>query len=361
MILKTPKVCIVTVRNIFDAPCLLKYRELINQPFDIIYWDRCNITEECGAVNYYRFDGALAPESSKAEKLKMYISFTQFAKNILKKSDYEKIIVFPTHAAWLILPLLKKKYKGKYLLDIRDYAGEKNFLISKLTGSAVKYAGLVSITSPAYREFLPERDYLISHNIQPIDSETVAAYRGRVRNKEDKIVLSFIGSVRFIDMQIKVIEAFGNDERFELKFIGRGSEQLQKFCADKKVKNVELIGQFKPEQLSEFYIKTDMALNVYGNQNPYLDYALSNKLYSAAIMGMPILVSPDTYMETVAEQYGFGLAVDPRDKGCADSVYEYYVNCKPEEIQVGCDRFLNDVMEDERLFSESVKFFLAEG
>lgn len=225
----------------------------------------------------------------------------------------------------------------------------------------MKHAGLVSVTSPAYRKFLPKRDYLISHNLQPIDPETVAAYRGRVRKKEDKIILSFIGSVRFIDMQIKLIETFKNDERFVLKFIGRGSEQLKKYCADKKVKNVELIGQFKPEQLSEFYIETDMALNIYGNQNPYLDYALSNKLYSAAIMGMPILVSPNTYMETVAEKYGFGLAVDQNDKNCADSVYEYYVNCKPEEIQAGCDRFLNDVGQDERFFGESVKNFLTEG
>ena len=356
-----PKVCIVTTRNIFDAPCLFKYRELIDQPFDIIYWDRCNISEECGAVNYYRFDGTLSPEASKVEKLKKYIGFTKFAKSVLKKSDYEKIIVFPTQAAWLILPLLKNKYKGKYLLDIRDYAGENNPLLRRLTESAVKHAGLVSVTSPAYREFLPERDYLISHNIQTIDSETVAAYRGKIRNRDDKIVLSFIGSVRFIDMQIKVIDAFGNDDRFVLKFIGRGSEQLKKFCTDKNVKNVELIGQFKPEQLSEFYIETDMALNVYGNENPFLDYALSNKLYSAAIMGMPILVSPDTYMQTVAEKYGFGLAVDPSDKRCADSVYEYYVNCNPKDIRIGCDRFLNDVLEDEKIFGEKVKKFLTEG
>lgn len=359
--MRKSKICIVTTRNIFDSPCLAKYKKILEETFDIIYWDRCNISEDCGAVNHYRFEGALSPEASKLEKLEKYIDFTKYARNLLKKSDYKKIIVFPTQTAWLILPLLKKKYKDRYLLDIRDYAGEKNFLIGKLTEGAVKHAGLVSITSPAYREFLPKRDYLISHNLQPIVPETVVAYRGRVRKKEDKIILSFIGSVRFIDMQIKLIAAFRNDERFGLKFIGRGSEQLKKYCSDNSVRNVELIGRFEPEQLADFYLKTDMAINVYGNQNPYLDYALSNKLYSAAIMGMPIIVSPNTYMETVVEKYGFGLAVDPSDKHCADSVYEYYTNCKPEEIQVGCDRFLNEVRKDEELFSESVKKFLTEG
>lgn len=354
------KICVVTTRNIFDSPCLAKYKKIFKEMFDIIYWDRCNISEDCGAANYYRFNGALTAGASKLEKLKKYIGFARYARNVLKKFDYEKIIVFPTQAAWLILPLLKNKYRGKYLLDIRDYAGENNFLIRKLTNAAVKNAGLVSITSPAYRNFLPDCDYIVSHNVQPIAQETIAQYRSRSHKAGDPIIISFIGTVRFIEMQRKIISVLGNDDRFFLKFIGSGSEQLEKFCADNGYLNVELIPRFKPEELPKYYIDTDMALNIYGNNNPYLDYALSNKLYSAALMGMPILVSPDTYMETVAERYGFGLAVDPNNKHCADSVYEYYVNYKPEIIQNGCNRFLKDVMDDERSFSESVKRFLVE-
>ncbi len=360
MNLNRSRICIVTTRNIFDAPCLAKYRQIIKEPFDIVYWDRCGIAEDCGAANYYKFDGGLSPEASKIQKLAKYVGFFRFANKILREADYEKIIIFPTQAAWLVLPTLKKKYSGKYLLDIRDYAGENNGIIGKLTETAVKHAAAVSITSPAYRQFLPERDFLVSHNVQPIGEEAVKAYRNRTRREDDAITVSFIGSVRFIDMQIKIIKAFGNDERFVLKFIGRGSEQLEEYCANNGIKNVELIGRFEPDQLPEFYVQTDIALNVYGNQNPYLDYALSNKLYSAASMGMPILVSSGTYMETITEQYGFGFAVDPSDAECADKVYEYYSNCSLEEMQSGCDRFLKDIAEDEKAFRERVTRFLGE-
>lgn len=351
------KICIVTTRNIFDAPCLEKYRQLIQEDFDIVYWDRCSISENCGASKYYRFDGTLSADASKLSKLKLYIGFYKFAKKILRENNYEKLIVFPTQTAWLILKELRTGYRGKYILDIRDYAGENNYFINKLTSSAIKHSGLCSITSEAYQKFLTEHKYIISHNVQPIDLSLVEQYRARQR-ADGPIVLSFIGSVRFIKQQEKLIALFGNDERFQLRFIGRGSEQLKSFCEKGNYKNVELVGRFERNQLGEFYLGTDMAINIYGNNNPYLDYALSNKLYSAAMMGMPILVSPDTYMAEIAEEFGFGLAVNVEDGNVPDKVYNYFKNISADEIFSGCDRFLIKVEKDEEKYSEAINKFL---
>lgn len=351
------KICIVTTRNIFDAPCLEKYRQLIQEDFDIVYWDRCSISENCGASKYYRFDGTLSADASKFSKLKLYFGFYKFAKKILTENNYEKLIVFPTQTAWLILNELKTKYREKYILDIRDYAGENNFLIDKLTSAAIKFSGLCSITSEAYQKFLPERDYIISHNVQPIDSDLIEQYRDRQRG-DGPIVLSFIGSVRFIKQQEKLIALFGNDERFQLRFIGRGSEQLKSFCEKGNYKNVDLVGRFERKQLGKFYLETDMAINVYGNNDPYLDCALSNKLYSAAMMGMPILVSPDTYMAEIAEEFGFGLAVDVDDNNVPNKVYNYFNNISTKDIFSNCDKFLIKVEKDEERYSKAIKKFL---
>lgn len=357
--MKNAEICIVTTRNIFDAPCLEKYRSIIKAPYDIIYWDRCNIEEECGAQNYYRFDGSLAPDASKVAKLLLYVKFFKYVKKVLKNKEYKKLIVFPTQMGWIINRELKTKYKGKYLFDIRDYAGENNKIIKKLTSSAVNNAELCSITSDAYKTFLPERDYIISHNVQPIDNELISSYRNRVR-EAGPIALSFIGSVRFIEQQEKIIRLFGNDERFVLKFIGRGSEQLETFCKQGNYKNVELVGRFERNQLGGFYSETDMAINIYGNKNPYLDYALSNKLYSAAMMGMPILVSPDTYMAEVSERYGFGIAVDTDDEAAPDKVYDFFNSINVDEMLSGCDKFLESVDADEKSYTTAVENFLAQ-
>ena len=62
------KICIITTYNIFNAPCLVKYQNLIEEPFDIIYWDRCEIEEECGAEKYFRYRMSLPTDAKKKRK-----------------------------------------------------------------------------------------------------------------------------------------------------------------------------------------------------------------------------------------------------------------------------------------------------
>ena len=352
------KICIVTTRNIFDAPCLAKYQSLIDCPFDIIYWDRCGVTENCGAENYFRFHKEIPMNAGKLQKLKAYFQFSRFVNRILAKSNYSRLIVFPTQMGWLIQKKLSKRYKGRYIFDIRDYAGENNPLISRMTKKVISNAGLCSITSPAYKKFLPKGEYLVSHNVQPIAGELVERYRARVRDVKNPIVLSFIGTVRFIEQQKKLIKLFKNDMRFHLKYIGRGSEQLDEFCKSEQVSNVTLIGRFDRERLPEFYMDTDMAINVYGNHDPYLDYALSNKLYSAATMGMPILVSPGTYMAELVEKYGIGIAVHDDSNETPDVVYSFCNNLISSQLFERCDSFMKKVSEQENKYSNDVVNFL---
>lgn len=353
-----PKICILTTRNIFDSPCLTKYQFLLQEPFDIVYWDRCGIQEECGATNYFRYNGLLSADAGKVQKIRSYLGFVRFANRILRTNTYDKLIVFPTQMGWLIQGKLCHEYKGKYVLGVEDYAGENHTLIAHMTKKIVESSGLCSITSPAYQKFLPVRNYMISHNIQPISKELVQQYRMRKRNSDQPIVLSFIGSVRFIEQQKKLISLFKNDARFQLNFIGRGSEQLDEFCRQEAIDNVTLIGRFERTQLPAFYLETDMAINVYGNHDPYLDYALSNKLYSAAMMGMPILVSPDTYMAEISEHYGFGCCVNLEDSSTPDKVFAYYKGINRDALFSACDRFMASVEKDEQEYGDSMKKYL---
>ena len=243
------ELCIVTSRNIFDAPCLAKYCSLIDEPFDIIYWDKCGFPEDCGAENYFRHEGIVATNASKKQKILKYYGFFKYVNRILRQNDYKKLIIFPTQVSWLILGKLKGRYKNRYLLDIRDYAGENKFIIRKLTAKAVKNARLCSITSDAYKAFLPKGiDYLVSHNVQEIDKGLVELYRNRTKknvSSGDRIVLSFIGTVRFIDNLKELIKRFSGDNRFLLRFIGRGSDELKSFVEERSEKLLkETCGDF---------------------------------------------------------------------------------------------------------------------
>ena len=357
--MKNSKICIVTPRSINDSPCLEKYREIIKEPFDIICWEKGGEEESCGAKKTFRYTGFVPVEGGKLSKIKHYFLFTMFAKKHIKKNNYEKLIIYPTHMSWLLLDLLKHKYNKKYILDIRDYAGEKKTAIRKLTSIAVHHAGLCTITSPSYKAFLPnDVKYVVSHNLQPIDSEIIYNYRKRNNNINHPIILSFIGTVRFLEQQKKLLKVFANDPRFIIKYIGRGSEALRDYCIQNNIKNVQLIGQFNRSELGRYYLETDMAINVYGNNDPALIYALSNKLYSAALMGMPIVCSPSTFTEKIVKKYNFGCSIDLNDPNCTDKLYQYYHGLDKEELIKGCNKFITKVCNDEKKYSKAVRDFI---
>lgn len=355
------RVCFLTIRNIFNTSCLPKYASILSNNFDLIYWDQHNIHESSSAKRQYKFNYPIAYGQQKFKKIIGYIKFKIFATKIIKQNNYERIIVLPTQTAILFFLLLTFKYKKKFIIDIRDYSGEKNIFIYFLVRILVKLSGVAVITSPAYKTFLPNHSYLVSHNITPINTELIKKFRKRKRFNKDKIIISCIGSIRFIEQFKKVINVFGNDNRYELYFIGRGSENLTNYCNENQINNVNLIGRFNKEKTLDYYLNTDIVMNLYGNNNPYLDYALSNKLYYAAQLGLPILVCPGTYIEQIALEYGFGFSFELEDNTMKDKLYDYYTRMEWEKFYDNCDRFIKRVMEQEELFKHNIKEFVEKG
>lgn len=356
--MENKKVCFLTVRNIFNTSCLPRYGRLLEGKFDIIYWDQHGVEEDAGAENHYSFQYVVPYGKSKCKKLFGYLKFKLYATKIIKQNNYDIIIILPTQTGILFNILLTKKYSGRYIYDIRDYTAEYNKIFYRLQKRLIDNSGITVITSPAYKSFLPEHKYLISHNIATIDEKLINEFRQNNKLIKDKIVISCIGSIRFIEQFKKVILSFANDERFELRFIGRGSEYLMKFCKDNSIKNVLLEGRFDNKDTISYYMDTDIIMNLYGNNNPSLDYALSNKLYYAATLGMPILVCPNTYMEKVAVGNGFGFVYDLDDESMPDKLFNYYNSINWETFYDNCDNFMEDVIRDEEKFTSTIKEFI---
>lgn len=358
------KICLITARNLYATACLYRYEKILSgTDYDIIYWDRVNIIENCSAKNAYRYyypKNLVSSLLSIPSKINGYVGFRKFANRLICSNKYDKLIVLPTQAGILLFDLLTRQYAGRYIYDIRDYTAENNKIFYYLQKKLIGKSGLTTITSPGYRKFLPQFNYIISHNVPFIPESIIRDYR-RKRGKEGPktpIVISCIGGIRFIEQFKKVIRVFSNDERFVLRFIGIGSDQLQSYCESNKYTNIELIGRFPPEDTVKYYLESDFIMNLYGNHTPLLDYALSNKLYYAATLGMPILVCPDTYMEEVSKSYGFGFTFDLDCSESKDALWDYYVSINWPQLFNNCDSFMQQVLEEEQLFQKSVIDFL---
>ena len=82
--------------------------------------------------------------------------------------------------------------------------------------------------------------------------------------------------------------------------------------------------------------------------------ALSNKLYYAAYLDKPILVSNNTYMSDVVKKYNLGYVVDLNNNNLADDIYTWYIQYK-ENPSTMRQSFIDKIENDQYVLIEGFK------
>jgi len=358
------RICIILPCNIFLAPFYRRYERMLRQldhNFDLILWNRACIPEEANA-NIISFNRHVVSNNGEKKKILQFIKFAVFARKIIRQNKYDKIIILGSYSGTMafLSHYLSRHYRKNYWLDIRDYTYEWCWPYRKAMAMSIKNSYATVISSPAYETFLPKHEYLCLHNL---DVDSIEAIQSSMikHARENKIRISFIGNVRYYEENIKLLDALKNDDRFIVQYFGDGSEKLQAYCESNKIENTEFIGRFHPAKTAELYRNTDIINNVYGNSGIELITALSNKLYFALALTMPILVSPGTYMEKIAKPLGIGFSVDMCCQSLGDELYDFYKGflAHKEEIKIKCQERLGQyIAEDKKtitLFKEYLK------
>ncbi|WP_321381722.1 glycosyltransferase family protein [Trichococcus shcherbakoviae] len=348
------KICFVSLNNLYLTPYINKYIDLMDAQFDVIYWNRHNLNEDIKAANSYSFNYQIQDNASKANKLLGYLRFRSFAYDFLKMNNYDSVILLQTSAGILLKSLLLTKYRKQYIIDIRDYTFENNIIFYKILEMLVSNSSLSVISSRGYKKFLPKHNYINVHNNIKIEDNVIESFLEK-RKRSNVVNISYIGLIRFHEQNKKVILKFKNDHRFRIKFIGKNAKLLEKFCIENEVNNVDLIDQFPPGMTIHYYEQTDMINNLYGNNSPLLEYALSNKLYYASKLKIPILVCKDTFMEEISLKYGFGYVFDIEDPIACDRLYDYYMSIDWNTFSKGCNKFNTVVDNENKEFEIEIK------
>ena len=345
------KVLFVLADNVYLTPYLKFYTHILDEQkyeYDVVFWDKNN-NEQTIEENYYRFIGK---GNNSISKVFNYIKYRKYILYILNKNKYD--IVIPLHSiiSFILTNCLIKNYKNRYIYDVRDYSFEKYSIFRKSQKKLVNNSLINIISSEGYKNFLPDSVYFVVHNCPNIE----VSHTKRIN--QSCINISYIGLIRFMEQNKKILLFFKNDERFHLNFIGTNAENLKDFCNENQITNVSLVGTFNSNDTLKFYENTDAVMNLYGNNTPLLDYALSNKLYYSALLHKPILVCEDTYMETITRKYGIGFTLKMRDDNERTILYEYIKNLQYNEFVKNCDTFILKVKEDQKLLvSELINRF----
>lgn len=285
-------------------------------------------------------------------KINKIFNYKRIFKKIIKLNNYDLIIILNSQLSVLLNKELLK-FKGKIILDIRDYILENNCIYSYLQNKVIYKSDMTVISSKGYKNFLPKHDYFICHNI-PQNNPTHTFISDE---KPDFKYLNIgqIGFIRFININNELVEYFKKDKYINLFYIGNGSENI---IDDKRVFK---IGYFKPEETYHWYREVNVINNLYGNNDENVKYALSNKLYLSALLYKPIIVSPNTEMSKVVNEYGLGFTFDIKQANKVNNIRKLRNNLQDldwNEYKRKCDNFIFKVRQENNQFMEKLDLIL---
>ncbi|PTE27836.1 capsular biosynthesis protein [Staphylococcus equorum] len=329
------KIAILGAVNIKHMSLISHYLDNINlkrHKVDIIYVDKYGIDEKVDDVELYKFPIKINPNWSKLKKAKEYYKFKPFAEDVIRKNNYDLLIVWGTYTGHLFKGFLKNKYKNKYILNVRDYFYENNKAIFHRMKHLVKNSLITTISSEGFLRFLPSSDkYQVIYSFNK--SVIVNSKKNKNYSYVEPIKISFIGNNRFFEINKRLMMRFKNDERFQLQYFGTGSNILANYALENNINNIKIIDGFPIEKTSELLNQTDILNNIYGNNDIALETALSIRLYYSIYLNKPILTSPSTYTSKKAKELNLGFDINDLDTSkLGDQIIEWYRNLNVNKI-----------------------------
>ena len=342
------KVGIIAANNTRYSPYIFFYTEILEQikaEYEIIVPDRNpGMDKDQGNVRVLEW-------KQGQKTLVSYLLYCQSVKNLVKKNRYDALVVLTGNNAAFLGPWLKRKYAGRYIVDIRDYTHEDISLYYKREQMAVKNSLLNVLSSDKFRSFLPEAEYVVCHNLtvkEILDTKFEKA-EGR------PVDIGYVGALSYPGQCKRMMALVKEDPRFSLSFYGTSNLEpaLRAYAETLDCDRIRFFGGYTNSEKAEIIKKVDVLFNAYGNGCPLLDYAVSNKMYDAMAFKKPIITCPDTYMDELAGPMSY--PIDLEKETSLDALYAWYNNLTPEIVDSYADKMHRRFLEESQETSNIVK------
>lgn len=346
------RVVLICPSNMMYMPYVGNYTNILDKlgvNYDTINWDRFKIEEEGEFV--YK-DAKIGHQRNLVD----YYKYSRFILNCFKKKKYDKVVVFGIQNLIFLKRFLIKEYNNKFIIDIRDYnKAIKFFSLQKL----IDCSAFTVLSSHGYQEWLPKRKkYVINHNTQINSTDELSKVDVKLKNTE-ALNISYIGSIRDCDINIKFIDSMKNAEKMKLNFYGEGTanKEIESYLIDNKIRNVRLKGKYKIEQERELYLDSDIINILIPNDDINSRTLLPNRLYNAVIAGKPIIAYEGTYVSEVIKKHNLGLIINSFNN-IEKTVTTYLDNFSNDIYEKGRRMFFNRIIEENIEFWNRVEEFL---
>lgn len=306
----------------------------------------CSVDERVRIVHYDRY---LKDTTHPIKKIPAFLDYRRFILQELSKKSYDFIVVFGAQFAVLLGDVLLRRFRDKYIYDMRDLSYERFAIYRKIVAKIVHHSACVFVSSDGYRQFLPKSSKIFTtHNIRTEDLDHIGA-RGIKHPGHLPLRISYWGCVREKELNKKIISILGNDARFFIQYYGADNDitnELNEFIKNSHITNVEFYGIYSPNDRYSFAQKTDILHNIYSSNTPSMSLAMGNKYYDGLIFQIPQMCSTATQMGSLVEKNKVGIAIDINDNNIGDKIISYYNSIDWTQFGESCQSTFSEVYSE---------------
>lgn len=273
---------------------------------EVVCWNRDNRDVK---HNSYRIFSKAVGYGDKKAKLLNLKDFYMFLKKEI--TEIKPDIILASHWDSLILATMTKPKNCKLIyenLDMPTGGNGTRIILTLFEKFALKKSDCITHASrfftPFYKNFKGSQ-FVIENKLPksmcvklPSDSNN------------NKLTLTFLGSVRHEDIKKNLIKAIDGLDNVEFKIFGGGTkyENVKGFAAN--YKNVTMYGRYDYNQIPNIYRQSDVIWAAYPYNDYNVKYAISNKFHETLYYGVPGIFSKNTKLGDLVEKEGIGFTVD---------------------------------------------------
>ena len=352
------KAAIIILGNQWVCPYVNTYRRIFDKlgcSYDVILWDR----DGSDASASIKYSSGKANLDNPVVKAWHYVRYADFIKKTVSRNGYDRLVVSGPHLAILLSGILRRRYKGRYVIDYRDISVEQHLLLGGVYSKVLESSFCNVISSPGFKDYLPrEYDYLVSHNFDYNVACSVLKDSLPLWKAGPVIDVLTIGYIRNYDSNVRIIQALGGDSGYRLKFVGRGdaAPALESYARANGLDNVEFSGFYEKKDEAMIVGACDF-INIFFPNDVVHSAIMSNRFYLALIHKKPVIVTEGSVQAAFVKEYGLGVVTDGGE-GLSDEIERYLSSFDYAEFCNKCNELLAVFVKEHQALERALADFV---
>lgn len=307
------KIAVIGFNDFVSMPYMRFYKRLLDENgvgADYYCWDRSKNAptkkDESGIVTL-----GIRCTGSRIRKFGAMLKWKKAVLKLLRREKYDRLIVLTTLPAYLLKGYLLRNYKGRYLIDIRDFTYDHIGFYRKAVGKLCRSSGGTFVSSEGFKRMLDDPGEVIPiHNVDI----TPAPYGLPDLNKKE-LTIGYVGLVKYYASNVHFLSQF-KKSGYRFCYYGIYADgRLQEYCRENHFENAEFYGRFSSEEKNQIYKDIDLVNCYFGKDNfSGQKMLLPNRLYDAVYSNRPVVTNGGSYLAECVRKYSLGLVISDENR-----------------------------------------------